>query len=407
MKKTIFSILAIGIAFLCTGCKAGNGRSETLPVPTENVGAAAQVHLAKFSSEQGYYSMELYQDHPVITYADYETRQHIVLCSRPECQHNDSSCTAYPPYRDRENPPVLRVVNSKLLIMQTSTSEMSPPQIWSADLDGSNAALLCEFPSNWTIDERIYTDEKELYFFANQVDHDTTEMARLIVKVNVTTGKYETLYEMPDQTMTAFILTAFERNLVLEALPLYDGGEMMVECRLFNVDKKALEQPCAQVNNEELGVFAVAQNLYIIDFEKDEIRIEDLATGKSEKVSYAQLYTQVERNKTSLPFVFHAFEDWFRFEFMLLDRSNKNIQEFVMNVRTGEFHEMTLDSSYNNNPILILDELKDILFVRADWVVEGEGLNVRSVIPRYAFISKKDYSTSTANYQYFELFHPK
>lgn len=405
MKKVPFFFLVISAVFLCTvGCKFDPRPMEALPTPVAEMETTGEeLHLAKFSSGQGYYSVEPYRGHSAITYADYATRQHIILCGRPECEHKDNSCTAYPPYGDAQTPPVLRVVNNKLLIIQTSASETAPPEIWSAELDGSNVSLMCKFPSNWAIDERIYTDEKQLYFFAEQVDHATMERTLLIIGVDTTSGQYETLYEISDQEMRAFILTAFERNLVLETLPLSNTGKILVECRLFNVDTRVLSEPRIQVDNDEMGILGIAQNLYIVDPEKADITIENMARDQRENVSYAKLYDWVDRDKTSRPLVFHAFDDWFRFEFILSYGTKKNVQEFIANIQTGEFHEMTLDSSYNGNPILILDEVGNTLFVRADWVVEGDETNPLKVIPQYAFISKQDYSASNPNYQYFAL----
>lgn len=370
--------------------------SHTSSVPDETVASGTPLRQANSSSADGYYSIGTPFSSPLITYIDYKTSQRIILCARPECGHNDPSCTAF--CMDSSSyTPSLFVVGDYLYRLQSVASEISAPNIMRSALDGSNPEEFCQFPSNWDLGLIAYTDDESLFFLVNYADKESAQLHWSVISVNLDTGTYEYLYQFELNQSVGYVFTTFDRNLVIKLYPQNLPGGAPAECRLFNVDTCQLSDPIVQVDNEEVGIFAEGNTLFLVDYENEQLRLCNMANSEWTSISYAPLCDSIN-SPVNKPFVFYVFDEWLRFEFW--DSENYATQAcFLFNMESQEFIPFDLRMSYNENWITILQIRGDNLLVQSGWLVEQDGETVTNVNAQFAFISKNDFLNSRPVYQ--------
>ena len=101
----VFSIMLCGCTQQPNTTSKPSSQNDTASSPKQNL------HMLHSSNEKagkkaktsdGIYFVELRNDDSRginLLYLDYATRQAIVVCEKPDCLHNDETCTAFFPYR--------------------------------------------------------------------------------------------------------------------------------------------------------------------------------------------------------------------------------------------------------------------------------------------------------------------
>lgn len=101
------------------------------------------------SSANGLYErISVYPNSYTIFFTDYETRQQIYLCSRPECTHNNESCTSFVDCKAGNIPGLLYSNDTLYLISPASVSENFLPVIERLNPDGSERKILAQFKAS-------------------------------------------------------------------------------------------------------------------------------------------------------------------------------------------------------------------------------------------------------------------
>lgn len=110
MKKSIFAISILFVLFFagCTDSSTshsyGSAASGTSSPSDVSSADSFPVTLSLVSppdgsssgaiTEKGYYSLSALEDGALnIKYLDFQTKEQIVLCNAPNCQHNNETCT--------------------------------------------------------------------------------------------------------------------------------------------------------------------------------------------------------------------------------------------------------------------------------------------------------------------------
>ena len=230
MKKKFFSILAmfcacISVIGFCACTKQqSTGQSEKQDSSTSQMSAEPEKQISQIhflgkrddvvTTAQGSYFLGPNAPN-VIYYYDEQSGTSVPLCNRPECAHNDDSCTAYAEgmlylLLDEQNQ------NQPLYLYRTveSADENQNPkiQLYSMDANGANRTLRMEYQSG-TVDLAMAASEEFLYFIGSEVDPATQQDVKCLYQVNLSTGALEKLEQYDRPTV---LLGAYDNKLILE-----------------------------------------------------------------------------------------------------------------------------------------------------------------------------------------------
>lgn len=410
MKKAIVCILlaaAIGCFGGCASEQEGTQHpTETQTQPSAEPQAPVQNEKENFeelqrlggSTEEGFYCLDAYNNNLLLCYIDYSQNQEIVLCSRPECTHSDSSCTAYFLVEQIQMAPAIFTFGDSLLLVQPQAGENSLPHLARANLDGTEYKEIASFPANTVLDARLFGGGNSVYLICEKVtEGENAELTYQLISVDCSTGESEVLHEFEKETSMIFFEDAYNDHLILEEVET-NGARAFLS---YNVAEKRFEEPIFRFR-DTTGIALTAQGKsYTVDKENKIIRQTDLVSGEASEIEYGGLQSEMQGTAMMEPWIFHTFGSWYRLDFInTADFSGEQNESFLLNFETGEHQRHTLVMPYNGEAILILAEQGDRLLVQADWQVEG-GANPQIEV-RYAMITKEDYLNSEPNYLYIE-----
>lgn len=153
------------------------------------------------AAPDGYYYTVLRPDGNLnIRYLDYATHSDIILCSSPNCTHDDESCSSF--IRSNSLVPSLAVVGDRLLIVGGGIGVSEPeeydlPYIETLQLDGNDrkrvyqADASSEFGALLCDDEKFYTVER-----ITELQNDTPTLTQHLVQIDLDTGEKSVLSDM-------------------------------------------------------------------------------------------------------------------------------------------------------------------------------------------------------------------
>lgn len=146
------------------------------------------------SSETGYYQVQpIIPGSYNILYTDYATNQQIFLCEKPNCNHQDESCSSYID-ASKGNIPGLVYSDHKIFIIEAgAVSDDCYPKIEVMNEDGSEKKLLKQFAPNQIVNSGWYlADQKNLYYMMEEATA-TGEYQKSLCSINKTTGESEVI----------------------------------------------------------------------------------------------------------------------------------------------------------------------------------------------------------------------
>ena len=166
----------------------------------------------------GFYSMEYHEDWTgYIVYHDFATLQSVPLCSRPDCEHHDASCTAW-----IENPTdIPDVMNNGRQLLYCYNNfpgpDKKPSRIETANLDGSDRRELYTFAANDVLDTGVGIDENAVYLLARHVE-ETSETWRML-RIDTQDGSETVLWQTRAKSDTSYYFSGCQDNqLVLKEI---------------------------------------------------------------------------------------------------------------------------------------------------------------------------------------------
>lgn len=168
MKKSIFTISILFVLFF-TGCtnsstshSAGAAAPATSSPSTVSTTDSFPVTLSLISSpdgsssgtitENGYYSLSALEDGSLnINYLDFQTKEQIILCNAPNCQHNNETCTGW--IEPGHGGASTLIINDSLVFifkgnMQNTQYNKIAPHIITMDFNGQNRKQILELSAN-------------------------------------------------------------------------------------------------------------------------------------------------------------------------------------------------------------------------------------------------------------------
>lgn len=398
--KLVFCFILICIMSACAA-KGENGEplendtssAVSKPVPTALTGS--DLHLCDTQVDGGCYMTEDKGNYGNITYIDYASHHQVYLCARPECTHDTDECTSV----IRGNI-YLFAANNQLYLLGTSDDHSSPPALISSALDGSGRQTLAQFPSNCQFDFRIYTDDTALYILMDIVESQTAQAQRQLVRVNLTSGAYDTVCTFPPEYTMIYPAGAAGRRMIFAQF-VYDPGaeDYTTVYHFLDVDTGAFMEDEKISIDVQNGSFWDSGKLYEILREEESIRITDPVTGGESTHSYAQVYQMpgCPAFKHDIG-VFAVDEGCVGLSLQAEDSLDEKPYVFHLDLASGEIIPFTLYQTYKPQPVAVLAKQKDILLVVVDYrETVGEGM-IHYYTPQYALINEKAYKESKAEY---------
>lgn len=415
MKKLTSALLATGILFLLFAACAGNAPAGTGGVGDENgpiVFSNRFMAEGTANAEGFYYTLEREDGSFNQKYIDYKTRQEVFLCSRPECRHNDETCTSWIPFAGSY--PFMLPTKEKLHYLYSGFGgygfefvelygDKALPRIEKADLNGENRALLTNLDVHGTLCGYPAYDDRYLYSMAElALEEDGNRYIQYqLVQIDLQDGKMTTLQQF-SQTYVRLIDVA-DNRFILEATTAQGTSASQNSTVIFAFGKQNGNlQKITEYRADKKFGRAFEGVLYLLNYETRAVEAIDLASGEEELV--AQQYS--EENPDNITIECVADGKIVLFETYTNDFAPFN-KRTAYDVETGTFTELTLHAGAEPDeyPLPIIEEYGDMFLTISDMVAApimatGPDGGVEYMPARhyvYAFIRKADYWSNTAN----------
>ncbi|MEG0367280.1 MAG: hypothetical protein RR585_10615 [Coprobacillus sp.] len=378
-------------------------------------------------NENGYYHIKMTdkQDRTQsnICYYDYTSKKEVILCNKPECQHQDETCTSYimlPTLSNR-----LFVYKNTVFMIQLRGIQIDSlgqrqdtgPKIVKRNLDGSDPQDVYILEDGYRFDYANFAIANDILYIKvvknkdYKVDKESTMRVNIEEKlyaINLKTGEGKSILDFMDKDIVGtdgrqFILSSTiykeDPKKYLEAGDYAKYDELMLKCSTgystFNIDtlkeseiiKADLEWPRYYKGNiystEKDGLYSVNIN----NGEKKKMISYDL--NHSYCLSYiSDGYIFINEEKNGSDYIFSSS--------YLVNIDNLKMQKISFAMRTPK------------QPIEILSETQDSFLVKYDREGHNEkswaGTDQYTETKQYiGLIKKSDYFENKANYQNIEL----
>ncbi len=426
MKKTILALLAF--SFLLTACSSSNtDTSSENSSFSETIASTDVVYDADLKDIQspgfpksiptadGVYTLELLQEGNFIFYNDFSSMQQTFLCSSPNCNHNDETCTSYSTnslYEFAVDNIYINYDNQKLIFsLNNQPSSPTVNNIYFADLSGGNRELFYETYDDIDL---IAIGENNVYFKRTIFDEEKRDQLYEIVALNLNDKSENILYSFYQSTSRQHKIF-IENNYIyiaFRAVPaeFYDPDNIDTlfstpETVGFTID--AIDVKTGETKNiyfedmnfdSSFGVLYENNYYFYVNNENENIStITELnLTTKEERVIYKTDYIapRIEMHNVIdgyLSMIFVNDENTARY-YRHINIETGGVIDITLNYETVSKGGFTLE-------IKVLKDLGDNLFVVIDeFPVRGND----DLYYQTALISKEDYFNNNPNYILFD-----
>lgn len=338
---------------------AADGASDTEASSAGSVSPAASRPPVRYlgqgmplgdGNEAGYYYLSHREDASFnIKYVDYASRTEIYLCSRPECTHDNESCTAWRPYCGSEGCAIpigenlyLMFYGSQLPADHDRYGEPAKLHIEKAGLDGSDARQLVSLPASASLGGQLATDGQCLYMtlmIVEETEDDGTQCSWQICAVDLQNGsiaKSETT-----ELNNLGIIGAAGRKLILEYYTVPSGGMQSLSdlgnayCT-YDVDSGTTETMDAA--NKSVRGFPRCAGEYLcwIDLEHACLQKMNVLTGETVSLPFGADLSRYEDIRLSC----NALTNY---ALILLYEPEQPAQHGLISLETGEIFLRTME----------------------------------------------------------------
>ena len=416
MKKIIIVLLGL----MLVGCQGTQSQTATNQTKKEKGNLILKEWKYLFwhgdTSEKGYYFLKDEEEKSYISYYDYDSKQEVYLCNKPECQHKDETCTAYLKSGSSMMNQIL-VYGDHLYMIETmgfgmnalGEREQKGPGIIQMDLDGQNRKELCRLDGGYEFErgDLVFADD-ELFIPVTKtqnVEVKTNETMQVtteknLCSINLKTGDITKVFDMKYKN----ILGVEGRQLILSAMSYSEDPQkyldeknykkydklMMnakVNYEIYNMDTK--EAKDIQADHQEIGdyyqnkIYYIQNNqLYVLDLETKEMN-QILNLPKESTYYFSMIING-----------YAVIEQW----------KDKFIETYKVSLDNPKLEKLNQYTRAPKESVQILAQTKDQLLVVYDR--EGKEEKTWAGTMQYetqkeyvGLISKNDFLNSKKNYE--------
>lgn len=254
MRKVLLIFSCI-LLVACQGNKIDNQQTKNdKSIQKENLVLKQWRYLSQNGdgNDDGYYHFEADEDGQThLFYTDYSTGKEVYLCNKPECKHNDESCTAY---LSSSNIEEMFVYKDHLYFIELSqgtvqifgdgiaSSSKNAPHIYQMDLDGQNKKELCQLEEGYQFEAGdIAFDGENMYLSISKNDdinigkgsYLQVTIQNELYKINLETGKKEKVINLYDGLSDKNIAAVEGRNLILTGYSYKENPQKYLDKKDF------------------------------------------------------------------------------------------------------------------------------------------------------------------------------
>lgn len=240
MRRIIAILTVISFVICLAGCHSTslsntiqtNEQEVTIYVPEnthcELSGSLWSKDLIYGSGNQsGFYSLERTDRYANVVYTDYQTNNQVVLCSRPECKHDNDSCMGFE--SEGANSPSILALDDIIVFVYPGNpyyyEELGKsvlPRIDVTDLNGANRRTIVTFESDIKIDlNNIAYDNDNIYLLQEviQIEGDNIWRGLQFQQINLSSGAIKRIAEFTDlDKQSIFFLGASKSKFVFKRI---------------------------------------------------------------------------------------------------------------------------------------------------------------------------------------------
>lgn len=432
MKKSVLTILGIiGGIILLVIIFAPKDRLQEIKFPFNDYKPIGKIEetmsLISYENASSYKNGYFYinQDKNRIMYFDYNTQKEVHLCNKPNCKHDNESCSSYLKIGEVNelfyHDDYLYFINSEsagniISVNADGTKreedEGTPATIYRMNLDGTDKKKLFTVPSGTQMSMPYIIKGNILYSFLetykinkdknNSFASSVTESK--LIAINLDTGKYE---EIMDGLHKSFI-GQYEGKIVLQEIDYLvnpdsfgDNTKGYVD-NLYNSQTKIkLVDPSTKT--EEIVYEGLFKTIETLKFYKDGIYFMGQNSKKLEYLNFKTKNRETIKDLSTTDYQISTISDDKILLYRYKDRDAHVGEAYVIDIKTKDMKEFKLKDK-NENLIKILASNEEYYFVQTGYILSDEyttwaGTKQQSILgTNYGLIKKSDYWASNANY---------
>lgn len=408
VKKIMAAAAVLCLALLLTACKTETASENAGKTENQTTGEVQSLTALTFGNpavsrshsftNQGYYQiLDKGENGRNIQYIDFASQQQIYLCDRPECLHNDESCSSY--LEDPVSKLLVSPESNKLLIFTARFDEdkgVTVPKLISMDMDGSNRKELCVFPDDGFTRGQYVCSASELFFVNDIPDYKKQSVKTVLEAINLETGETREITELKSGER---IISACQDIIYLEK---WNGDKNETEYVRCNAQTGEMNTAISLLSNEwDLDTSTCFDNM-LYQYSPQEDALYQINLDNGEKKVCVQNFSESVplSEKTSLNYIDMMDRHLF-LETTVPDPDHPEYHWYAVDLATGEITEqqMFFKRGNGNNAAYPVAETEDDFLIVYQYETKtvtlyGKGdapYEATDIVPCYGILSKADF----------------
>lgn len=346
-----------------------------------------------------------------ILYTDYESKTRVFLCNRPDCTHDNESCTSFLGENIVGANLFMSSDDTQLYVVTNSNPDKEiPSRIWRMDADGDNRQLLYSLGADELLFDAVVGNSRSLYFMTQSLSSGLQPIKTLF-HLDIQTGEATELKQIDGinwlsgtDGQNLYILyssgmygdTKYEYRFCVYAPST--GEESTVFQYAFDMDSE---------NNSIVNMMVYDDSLLLIKYNGDEtgsLVKYDIKTQEETLLCENIPVFDTIRTYVYSPVDGYLFIDSAR----VLEPGKVEMVSNAVNLSTGMLRPITMyyGEEYFRTCVKTIGVYGDSYFVqsgvemRATSLIGNDGVPYETQIevPVYGMISKEDFWSNTPNY---------
>lgn len=433
MKKTVLPIIGIitmlGIMiFVMNHMQDGDAQADQTSISDKHKAEMKFIHAKNAGSyANGFYTINDEGDH--IMYYDYQTQKEIYLCNKPNCKHEDHTCTSYLDNGELNEifcyDNHLYLVNAQaagnIVVMnfdgaEIEDSEGTPTTVYRMNLDGTDKQKLFTVPSGTQMSMPYMIQGHTMYAFLETYEkkkineHSVKEAvsAAKLIAIDLDQGSYT---EIADGMNQSFLGVYQNKLLIQEIVYAQDPQQFdddtlgyidnlyqsKIKIRLFDCDSKKTEIIYEDSYKNAEQMYCDDNGIYILGQHSKKLEYFDIAA--KQKTTFLSL-PEADMELSSI--IDHKL-----LAYSYKDEDAHIKSAYVIDLKTKEIKDFHLvDKNHHLVDILAVND--EYYFVQTERIYGEEyttwaGTKQQDIIDvHYGIIKKADYWSSKPNYRKME-----
>lgn len=182
----------------------------------------------------GYY----YIDGSFINYYDNQKQTNVKLCSKANCNHNNSECMAYA--MDIYS---IYTYNGYIYCVTAEENQSNTYSLLRMDIDGGNRSVIGRMEAAGSVPSLVFAGNYA-YYTPSDSKADDTEQKSVIIRINLTDGSTENVYETSGVNVTIASLKSYGEQVyfLIKKIEVNEKGEHSLKGDgLFVIDSSTNE----------------------------------------------------------------------------------------------------------------------------------------------------------------------